>query len=296
MIRLFSILCLLIFCSSTPILAQEIASSFRVGLNFSRITGPSQSDASGNSLEQNRNTTGFHVAGGAVFKFLENYGMKAELVFSQKGYEYDGMASRVFRTTLSGNPLVTTGDQQITVRVTNSYLEIPVTGYAKLGKKLEFQGGASISFLVSSKGVGDWNYSGTSSRDNDAFDISINLDHNYSRDEVFTTPLPDLDPENTTEFIADGETIRIPNQIGAYFDYDTKDGNFYNPIDVGLHAGISYFLSPGLFVNFTGQFGLLDITNNNYDFSQTELNDTATVPRSDTDRNFSLQGSIGFSF
>ncbi|MEM9820283.1 MAG: PorT family protein, partial [Bacteroidota bacterium] len=89
---------------------------------------------------------------------------------------------------------------------------------------------------------------------------------------------------------------RIPNEIGAYFDYDTVDGNFYNPIDVGLHAGISFFLSPGLFVNFTGQYGLLDITNNNYDFSQQDLNENTPAPRSDVDRNVSLQGSIGFSF
>ncbi|MEM9821705.1 MAG: outer membrane beta-barrel protein, partial [Bacteroidota bacterium] len=213
MTRLFSILCLLTFCCSSPMVAQEIASSFRVGLNFSRLPGPSEMDAAGNNLEDHRNTTGFHVAGGAVFKFLENYGMKAELVFSQRGgtYEYNGIANRVFQTTLSGNPLVITGEQQNIIRVTNSYVEIPVTGYVKVGKKLEFQAGASISFLVSSKGEGNWIFRGNSNRDGNPFDISIDLNHNYLKDDPFTEAVNDLDPATTTEFIADGETIRIPN-------------------------------------------------------------------------------------
>ena len=289
----------LIFCCSSIGMAQEIASSFRVGLNFASITGPSEVGTDGNNLESFKTTTGFHVAGGAVFKFLENYGMKAELVYSQEGgtYEYDGPTSQVFRTTLNGNPIRSTGTQAVAIRVSNSYLRIPISGYVKVGKKLEFQAGASVAFLLGSTGVGDWTYDGASERDNNPIDFVASLDHNYKSDELFKDDLDQLlSNEIATKFVADGETLVIPDQMGAYFDHKTKDGNFYNGIDVGIHAGISFYLSPGLFINFTANYGLLDATNDDFDFSRSETNGFERVPRTDVDHNINFQGSIGFSF
>ena len=54
-----------------PIFSQQFKTTFRVGLNFAKINGPLEKDDSGNSLETLKNTTGFHVGGGIVYKFLE---------------------------------------------------------------------------------------------------------------------------------------------------------------------------------------------------------------------------------
>ncbi len=289
----------LIFCCSTIGTTQEIASAFRVGLNFASITGPSEVGADGSDLESFKTTTGFHVAGGVVFKFLENYGMKAELVYSQKGgtYEYTGPTNQVFRTTLSGNAVKTSGVQTTSIRVSNSYLELPISGYVKVGKKLEFQAGASVAFLLGSKGVGDWNYTGASDIDNNPINLVVNLEHNYKGDEIFNDDLNQLlANELASSFVADGETVVIPTQVGAYFDHKTKEGNFYNGIDVGIHAGVSFFLSPGLFLNFTVNYGLLDATNDDLDLSRSEINGLERVSRTDSDHNINFQGSIGFSF
>jgi len=235
-----------------------------------------------------------------AFKFFDNYGVRTELMFSQKGgrYRYDGESTHVFNTTSSGNKVVGVGTSVITSRITNNYLEIPITGYAKVGSKLEFQLGASVAFLVSSTSVGDWRFTGISDRDNSPIEFLMNFDYNYIKDDVLTTAdLALLNPETTMLIPADGETIVIPNEaIAAYFDYDQRDGRFFRTVDLNLNAGASFYLSRGLFMGVTLNYGLLDASNNVYDFSRASSNGTDRIPRTDRDNNVTISGSVGFSF
>ena len=73
---------------------------------------------------------------------------------------------------------------------------------------------------------------------------------------------------------------------------DTKDGSAYNIFGLDAVGGVSIFVNGGLFLGLRVQYGLLDVTNNNNDFSLLENN----TLRSDNDVNLTYQTSIGFYF
>lgn len=277
--------------------AQEYGSAFRVGLNFSRFLAPSEKGANGN-LEEFNSYTGFHVAGGMVFKLLENYGFKAEVMFSQVGgrYRYNGESFQVYQTPYAQNPIRSTGTRMTSLRVTNSYIELPVMGYAKLGTKLEFQLGASIGFLVSSTGVGTFRYQGIADLDGSVInEYAINLDYNFLKDDIISEDdLASGEIELIDPTVLTGVTL--PATMKAYDMYQRKDSKFYKTMDFALIAGTSFYLSQGLFVGVSVNYGLLDTTNNFYDFSKKESNGLEPISRSDKDTNFSIRTSIGFSF
>jgi len=278
-------------------MAQEYGTAFRVGLNFSQFIAPSETGTSGD-LEEFTSYTGFHVAGGVVFKLLENYGLKAEVMFTQNGgrYRYEGESFQIYQSPFSAEPVRSTGTSTTTLRITNSYIELPVTGYAKLGK-IEFQLGASLGFLVSSNGVGTFRYEGVSDNGEIIEPYAINLDHNYLKDGILTLEdLQNPEREKLDDFLVDGQRITLPETMGAYDTFSSQDGNFYNTIDIGLLAGASYYLNQGLFIGVMVNYGLLDASNDFYDFSKKESNGLEPISRSDKDTNLSIRTSIGFSF
>ena len=79
-------------------------------------------------------------------------------------------------------------------------------------------------------------------------------------------------------------------------DYPEKSGNFYNGFDLGVTGGFSFFLNGGLFIMLSGNYGLVDATNDFYDISRYESDGLEYIPRNDKDYNVSLQASVGFSF
>ena len=95
----------------------------------------------------------------------------------------------------------------------------------------------------------------------------------------------------------DGEKVTLPFKAGAYYTLPKVDGSFFNVLDFGLNAGMSLYLNRSLFVGARFTYGLADVTNNDYDYSQLELDgNNQRIPRADTDRNLSIQTSVGFSF
>lgn len=294
-LTLLTIMIIGLFTSNT--IAQEFGSAFRVGLNFSKFIGPSETGVNGD-LEEFTSYTGFHVAGGMVFKLLDNYGVKAEVMFSQIGgrYKYEGESFRIYQAPYATETVRSTGTRTTTLRITNAYIQLPVVGYAKLGK-LEFQLGASLGFLVSSRGAGTLRYEGFDVNGVEVGPYAISLEHNYLKDGILNEDallnpnLPKIEP-----FLVNGEIITLPTTLSAYDNFSEKDGKFYNTVDVGLIAGVSYYLNKGLFVGFRVNYGLLDATNNFYDVSRKESNGLDPISRSDKDTNLSLEASIGFSF
>ncbi|MEL6638475.1 MAG: outer membrane beta-barrel protein [Bacteroidota bacterium] len=286
----------LIFCTGS-LTAQELSYGFEVGLNFSSIIGPSEADAAGNDLESFRSATGFHVGGNIRLKFVDRFGMKAEILFSQKGgrHVFDGEAFQVF-TTETEERVLTQGQRRSVVTVTNSYIDIPITGYWRPTSRIELFAGANVAFLVSSTGIGELIYDGQASIGGDPIEFIAAQDHNYYNDEGrLQTSLNEF--EEPISFLVNGERVEVPDPLGAYYlDFDEKDGSFYNFFDVGLVAGVHLYFNGSLYFGFRANYGLLDATNNTYDISRTEVEDLAPLPREDRDVNLSLQGSIGFSF
>jgi len=293
--------------------AQEIGTTFRVGINAAQFIGASEVGADGNDLEDFTTFTGFHVGGGVDFKLLDHYGFKVELLFSQKGsrYTYEGPSTYIFTTTRSGNIVTAVGTREISNRITNSYIEVPITGYLKYGK-FELNGGFSVAFLTGSNGVGDLIFSGLSANNNEQIDFATLIAHNYRRDNLETTPeILTFQEEFFTEFTVDGEQVVLLTEETAYAQWTdsvnngggvfarntfTLDEKFYRSLDFAVNAGVSYYISDGLFFGFTASYGLRDVSNPFFDYSLSTSTGLNRAERSDDDRNFVLMGSVGFNF
>lgn len=308
--KLIQYLLVLVFCQFTLLATAQIGSTFRVGLTFPRFMGDSEVGPDGVDLEEFTSFTGFHVSGGVVFKMLDHYGLKAELMYTQKGsrYRYEGPSTYIFTTTTSGNYAYAVGNRTINNRITNSYLELPVTAYMKYGK-FELNAGAHIGFLVSSKGVGDFQFNGISGVDNTNVEISSLITHNYNSDNLESAAEILTFQEEFYKIIeVDGQDVVLLTEETAYAQFTDVDGTVYGTedarleekmfrgIDYGIHAGFSYYLSEGLFIGITAEYGLRDVTNPYFEYSLSESQQLERVPRSDFDRNFVIMGSVGFGF
>ena len=288
---------LLLSCFSLVLTAQEFAYGFKVGLNFSTLVADSELGPNGAELENFDYNTGFHVGAQFIYRFTDLVGVRGELLYNQKGvkYGYDGQGFQIFTDDQGTRVLSSNGQRQFFVEVVNSYISLPFTAYYKLGEKIEFFGGASVSFLVGSSGVGSYTYTGEIPGFPD-IDQLFELDYNYYGDEAAAnTTIGEGTPVVTLS--NNSRTITIPEQLGAYYlDYPEKDGSFYKVIDLGLTGGLAFYINSGLFISGTVNYGLTDATNNFYDISRTETNGLEYISRDDKDTNLSFMASIGFAF
>lgn len=281
-------------------LDAQIRYGFKTGLNFANIDGPSETDANGKALESWGNVTGFHIGATFGYSFTDNYGLRAEVLYSKRGtkYTFDGPSYRVFR--YSGGQTLSNGTSRYLINVNNSYIDVPLTFVARWGD-FELTAGGYAGFLISSVGDGSLRYSGTTvplgntvtNADNGGNELVFNLSHNYRKDDPGEGDAAD-------KIIArvDARNVEMPKTLGAYFDYTEDRGNLYNTLDYGLIGGLAYYLSNSLYISARLQYGLADITNNKADLSKTEINvtDGTLIYRDDKDKNFVIQASVGFSF
>ena len=291
-------LLLLFICLPIFSQAQSISSTVRVGLNFSNVNGPLEKNADGTNLEAFEGATGFHIGGGVNVKFDDYFGVRGEVLFYQNNfkYKYEGQSFQRLQTE-SGNPVFANGDRRTLINVNNNYINIPITGFVKLWDRVEFYGGGYVSFLVGSKGEGETIFSGESDGNNPRpIEYTVNLDHTYIKDgSIGPEDLQDLNDPYV--FLANFERVIVPRTLSSYYDYEEKTGNFYNGFDAGLLGGVKGFINQGLFVGLGLSFGLVDITNNDYDFEKAELGPgNQVIPKDDNDTNFAVQLSIGFGF
>ena len=291
-----NLLTLLIILFLIPITsnAQSTAYGFRVGLNVSTILTSDLEMLDGTDAENYATNSGFHVGGGIKFKFTDLFGIRAELLFSQKGtkYTFKGESFQLFLAD-NGNKVLANGAKDFSLSLTNAYLDIPVVAYGKIGKKLEVNGGVYAGFLLSSTAAGQLQFVGNSGQLNNPVDVLLDLDFNFSRDEGIITP----DETTAITFDADSEVINLPQRVGAFFDKDeATSGNPFGVFDAGLTGGLAFFLNDGLYVSANAQYGLIDVTKEEFDFSKVDISGLNLTTRNDNDTNFSLQFSVGFSF
>jgi len=268
--------------------AQEFSFGFKAGLNFSKIDGELETNSSDSNLEEANLSKGFHF--GPIFnlKLTDAFTVRGELLYSQKGtdYNYNGQSFWLFYPQ-NGDPILHNGgNRNMRLFVSNSYLDIPILAVLRLGR-IELSGGVNAALLISSKATGELTYAAANI---DPFTTS--LEYNFRKD-VPTTDAgtdPFLRAVNNTD-------VTVPKETGAYYGSFGRSDKLYNSFDLGLNAGIAFYLSEGLFVSFRMNYGLLDITKEEQDFSASRLSDDNTfIMRNDIDKNVSLQASVGFSF
>lgn len=289
-------------------LNAQIRYGFKTGLNFANISGPSETDANGKELESWGNVTGFHIGATFGYNFTDNYGLRAEFLYSKRGakYTFDGESYRVFQYS-SGGPTFSTGNSRYLINVNNSYIDIPLTFVARWGS-FELSAGGYAGFLISSVGDGSLRYNDAitepqklpvTNAETNAEELVFNLNHNYRKDEFG-------EGDNSQQLLVklNDKIVEMPKTLGAYFDYPEDRGNLYKSLDYGLIGGLAYYLSNSLYISARLQYGLADITNNRVDLSKVEFDPYSPdleLPqrykyRDDKDKNFVIQASVGFSF
>lgn len=288
MSRLFTLLFLLLFAYAAT--AQDFSFGFKTGLNFSNIKGDLEKTTAGKeTLDRN---IGFHFGATFAWRATDLMGLRAELMYSQKGTKraYSGPSYYTF-VTANDEKYLTTGIRQEDLNVNNSYIELPVMGYFKPHSRVEIYGGMSVGVLVSSTAFGNLNYSNISGANPNVIDHE--LDFNYLSDkpgeQTYANPAETVRISN--------ENVPYPQTAGAYFEFVEDRGKLYKAFDLGVIGGLSVYLSKSLYVSGRINYGLLDITKTKADVSLSTLDDNnAFISRNDNDRNVSIQVSIGFSF
>jgi hypothetical protein len=273
-------------------LHAQVRYGFKTGLNFAKISGPSELDAAGASLESWKNVVGFHIGITFSHKFTDNFGVRGEVLYSKKGgeYKYEGPSYRIF--DYSGGSSYATGKSKYLVNISNSYIDIPVLAFARAGD-FEFSAGGYVGFIVQSGGEGSLLFSdGVTENNLPIDDIEHFLIYNYRKDDP-----GGFSGEETQIVRVDNRNLELPKSIGAYYDFPEDKGNRFNSLDYGIIGGVSYYLSSSLYAGVRLQYGLADITNNNADLQRSSTGpNKQLIFRDDKDRNFMIQASVGFSF
>lgn len=301
MIKKIAFIAVLLSLSQFSLQAQDFGGGFKVGLNTSKFIAPVETDANGTALESYDFLTGFHVGGLVQLKFNKYFGVQAEVLFTQRGtgYTFEGDG---FQTYVASNNAIfnTTGQRKTILNINNGYINVPLSATVKVVRNLHVAVGAYADFLVSSSAIGETTYIGITSNGSEVKDLNgpdelivTRHSYNYTKDEA-----GDFVGTNGNKTILVGsEDISIPNDTGAYYEYDEKNGNYFNRTDFGLHATAGWRFGNGLRFDLRANYGLTDITNNFYDVSLSEYDGNFTpVSRSDDDKNLTLSLSIGFGF
>src|SRR5437764_6991563 len=118
--------------------------SFKVGYNWSYITGTSQGF-------NNDTKTGFMVAG-FFAPPSKGLGFRTELVFSRQGYTYDNGGSNT--------------------DVLNDYIYLPQLSTFTIGKRFQLQLGGQVGFLLNAKKT-------TDSKDSSITDLMNKFDYGF---------------------------------------------------------------------------------------------------------------------
>ncbi|MDX1406980.1 MAG: outer membrane beta-barrel protein [Saprospiraceae bacterium] len=272
-------------------IAQDLTYGFRAGLSYSKFLGDLEMDANGNAVEDYRFASGFHIGIAFNYAITDLFGFRGEFLFTQRGteYSYEG-DSYIWLARATQDQRLLLGKRIQDVNISTANLEVPLLTYFKLGR-FEFSGGINLSVLMAASGGGGLNFEGISPSGNAVEPFRITLSYNFVKDEAGSRGA------STIPVRIDGTTVVTPSLIGAYYDYDEKNGNLFNTFDVGLTGGLSYYLNEGLYLGGRIIYGLTDVDDNQYDISLMRLNsDNSYVARADKNQNLTFQVSIGFLF
>lgn len=280
--------CFLVLAVANTVAAQGFSGGFKAGLNFNALEGELEAN------EAFENNIGFHIGATFVYSVTDLFGFKAELMYSQKGaqYEYEGPSYFTFFLEETKIPVYATGTRKSDIGISNSYMDIPVMMFYRIGK-LELEAGVNAGVLIGSRGSGGITFSGTTSAGLPIATFTTGVDHNYYSDERGIAAIITAD-----RFAYNGVvTAFLPTSLNAYYESPDNSDNKFKTIDLGLNAGLAFYVNKGLYIGVRGNYGLTDITNTNQDISPLALGQGNTYQtRERKHRNISVQASVGFRF
>lgn len=278
---------------STCGLAQGFSGGFRAGLNFIGFSGDLEMSADGSeTYEFNNRTTGFHVGATFAYEITDLVGLKADLMYSQKGGErrFDGPGYFFLYAgpeDTEGELLV--GQRSSELDVVNSYIDIPLTAYYRLGP-LEIEGGVTAGFLVNSRVSGGITYSGVPGFNGD---FVFGVDGNYFNDEAAGGGVVSVNEDA----FPGRPNLFTPQTVSAYYNSNSNE-KLYRRLNFGLVGGLAYYLNNGLYIGGRYQLGLTDVTRGENDlrFTVDPTNPGRTFNEDDQDLTRTIQVSVGFRF
>jgi len=316
--------------SSITLTAQDYDIGVRAGINLSQFVGPSEEGVN----EYFGISSGFHFGINFQWNFNSVIGVRGELMYTQMGsqYTYDDDGFYVFdflETGTTAERFVVRDKSFQELTISNAHFMIPVTAHVTLSEKFEIFGGAYFSTLVSPVGIGEWTFGRPDDRDV-PHNFKQTLDYRYNSDQagilgrVLTATGQEFSPVQIgynqigrpIKIIAGGQDVDLPSIPGAYLLLEqdkvymlsgtelTVDRDFYQPdvkrfkgIDYGFIGGFAYYLNRGLYLSARLEYGMVDITNTEVDYSLSRVEDDGTlIFNDDFDRNMNIALSLGFRF
>jgi Outer membrane protein beta-barrel domain len=279
------------FNTNNILFAQDYG--FKIGTNWTSFLGEKEKDAAGNSLESYQPAMGFQLGFTNSYPISDNTGLRIEMIYAQKSIimNYIGEATKVFYTQGTNRPIVAKGNLNSSLKITNTYFEVPLTLYLKTESNFEFAVGANFTFLASSKGKGEMTFDGNTEGGYAIPQYTTELDFNYKADKDSTAVL------SARSASVEGGSVLLPQSIGAYYENKTSEKARFNSVDIGLVGEIKYWLNDNLGISGRIVYSLKDVTNNASDFSQCKLDGSKNLTTTqDYDRFLTYQVSLFFKF
>lgn len=284
-----NILIILFLALTLPAFAQHKV-GVRAGLNYSKLNGPLETG------EEYKIGSGFHFGINYTYQFNSVFGLRGELLYIQRGTKQDFRGENVYNIIrpLNADRFVEYGTVDIKSEISNAYLSIPITAQFQLTRKIELFGGVSMDFLIGPSGRGLLDFT-SDERPLDIF-YKQSFDAKYGSDLAgqYNTFIQDV-----ITILVDGDRVQLPKVVGAYYNFteEQKTGKRFNGVDASLIVGGNYFINPGFYLGLRLEYGLMDITNNDMDYSLRELNNDETyIFRDDKDTSINIAVSFGFRF
>jgi len=287
-IRSIATICCLLFFTG---LGAQMTYGFRAGLSYSKFLGDQELDDNGSALDEYRFASGFHIGFSLNYAITDLFGLRGEVLFTQRGteYKYDG-DSYYFLSRRTANERLIYGRRIEDYNISMASFEIPVIAYFKVGS-FEFSGGLTTALISSTTGGGSLNFEGMTPSGAAIDPFRVTLQYNFNKDEAAQASIA------TIPVRVSGVTLTTPSSVGAYYDFDEKNGNKYAAFDLGVTGGLAYYLNEGLYLSGRVTYGLLDASDNQYNISLRELEpDKSYIFRDDVDRHLTINASIGFLF
>jgi hypothetical protein len=295
-IRVLNILVVLIMFTNFSIQAQKFG--LRAGLNYTKFKGPLEAE------EKYSTTSGWHFGVNYAYSLSDVLALNGELLYTQTGTSYSYLGDSFYKIPLSSsNSLIPNaylyekGKTDLTMKISNAYITIPLTVQWDVSNKIELSAGVYGSVLIGPKGNGTIKFNSyrDDTRNPDSLFFQHSLIYNYNTDKAGQS----TGQVGPWVFVNKDKTP-IAKGAGAYYNYLSTEleGKLYKPYDYGLTGGISYFVNKGLFLGLRYDFGLVDITNNEVDVSRKTYDETNNRFKfsKDFDRNVGFQVSFGFRF
>jgi hypothetical protein len=269
----------------------QLTYGFRAGLSYSKLVGDPETDDNGNELDEFRFASGFHIGLSMNYAVTDLFGFRGELIFTQRGteYLYDG-PSYYFLARRTPDQRVIMGRRIQDYNISMATFEVPLITYYKIGS-FELSAGINSAVILSSSGGGSITFEGVAPSGNDIDPFEVTLQYNFNKDEAMDAGPADL------PIRVDGVTLLTPSVVGAYYDFEEKNGNQFKTFDIGVIGGLAFYMNEGLYLGAKVTYGFLDADDNQYDISLHKLGtNNSLLYRADKNQHLTIQASIGFLF